>query len=464
MYPNRPADVYCLALVAVVFAAVSIYPAFLNSFPLVFSDSGAYIGDYRSPGLPPFYTVFVWITSFRVELWLTLAAQALIAGVTVAIFLRAAGMIGSWRLIGGAGVTVLLLNQLPWLTSWIMPDFLAGLGVVALCLLLLLPERLNWLEITFLLGIVLLAAVTATANLPIYLGLAIVCFATRVLVQRRRPPAASTLATLAALILSACSILTANKLLHGRAELNSAGPVLTFSRLADTGIAQPYVRKHCETASLAICQHLSALEAFEPGAQTFLWDGVADATDARGANRNEYAKLVSEIVQARWQAILRRGLSDALVLFLRPTQTVDGPFGELSPRGPDSAPGNWIAAKYPRAAADFAVSRQQQDTLRAIFPSRFYAVSTYASYAAILLLGLAAWRHGDKASLCLVVAIAAAVIGDLVLHGLLVGAYPRYHVKVGWLGWLFAAALVGRLLEARRFSHAREGECLGNHG
>lgn len=422
---------------------LSLYPAMLNGFPLLFTDSGVYLGDYRYPGVPPFYTLFVWITSLRSFPWLTIISQSVMVAVTLMIFLRSAGGIARQGVLLATGLVVLALNQAPWLASWIMPDILTGLGVAALCALLLTPERLRLIEGAFLAGVAGLATLTTTANGPLFAGLIAVCLLLRGGVGRRLPHAAGTLAATAMVAGALLATMAANQRLHGVFALNSAGPALTFSRLADIGVAQPYLAKACPGTTFRVCAHLDALNNYTRGVQTFLWKGVADATDARGAGREEYAQLVSLIVADRWAEVLREGLRDSVVLFGRPAlglaQNAD--IDSMKGLGPDG----WIADLYSRSYPHFLAARQQRDALRPLFPSTAFAISTYAGYAALLVLLALAVPRGDRMGVALGLAGLLAVVGEIVLHGMLVGPFPRYHVKVAWLGWLFAAALLSRL-------------------
>lgn len=433
----RPAHILLLALVA-------LYPALWNGYPLVFSDSGTYIGTIRGPGAPAFYPIFVRITSLGTNLFLTIAAQALISATVIPMILYLAGGIRNPRLLFSVSLAVLLLNQMPFLVSWIMPDFLTGLGIAAVCLLVLMPERLGRLERLFAASVIGLAVATTVANVPLLLGLVLFCLAVRWIVMGQSPDGGATLLVAGTWAAASLAIVAANAVLHDRAVLSPASAALTFSRLADTNIAQPVVEDLCKTRQYAVCNYLDSLADPIRGQQTFLWDGVADVTGAYSATREEYAELNAEVLRRRWKDVLREGLHDCGRLFLSPTLG-EARTRELTPYLESGSLLSWITLKFPDDLPRFAAARQQTGDLIALFPMRFFAASSVASYVALVLLTVMAWRRGHSGGAALGLAVMAAIFGQLLLHTMTVGPYPRYHVKVVWLGWLFAAVIGARI-------------------
>jgi len=433
----RPAHILILALAA-------LYPAIWNGYPLIFSDSGSYIGTHRYIGAPAFYWLFIKITSLGSHLFLTILVQSLISATAMLMVLRVAGGITDQRYLLRLAIAALLLNQMPFLISWILPDFLTGLGIAAVCLLLLMPDRLGRWDMLFIAALIGLAVVTTVANVPLFFGLLIVCLALRWLVMRRGPAWDGTLLAGAMLASASVAILAANTVIHKRTVLSPASAALTFSRLADTNIAQPVVEDICKTRHYAVCDYRASLADPVRGQQYFLWYGVADVTDAYSATQAEYAELNAEVIRRRWPDVLREGFLDTGRLFLEPTLGNPETFELTSYRDRGSA-ALWLAKTLPDDVPRFNAARQQTGELIDIFPTRFFAASTYISYAALILLTAIAWRRGDRTGAALGLAVMAAIFGQLLLHAMLVGPYPRYHVKVGWLGWLFCAVIWARL-------------------
>ena len=427
-----------IVLPAAVIAAVAIYPAIWNGFPLVFSDTSAYLGSPGFPGVPPFYGVFVAISSLRISLFLTVIVQAAIMASVIVTFLFHIGEVRKPSSLLVFGLAVVLLNQVPWLVSWVMPDIFAGVGIAAMSVLLFRQDELELYEYAALLGVVLLSALSATANLPFYVGFLGFSVASRWILVDRKAAMTGSLMIAFALIMIATLAVSANLIIHGRAELNSASPTLNFSRLADIGLAQPVVREVCRGEQFAVCDHLDALDENVRGEQSFLWGGIADETNSRTVTRAEYATLVSRIIRERWPAFLDEGLKDAGRLFVSPA------LSEFASYPVDTWTAHWIKTLYPTSLEAYLEARQQQGEVLTAFPGTVYAVSTFVSYGILVLVTAIAWRRNDRMAVALGLAGLAAVVGHLVLHGVLVGPFPRYHAKIGWIGWLFVAVILAR--------------------
>ncbi len=146
------------------FAAV--WPMIYNHFPLVYDDTGVYLG---SPGhlfkpFPHFYTAFVFGVTRAAPLQGVVWVQGLLATAVIAIALaRLSAETLSWK-VYGATACLFGVTQLPWLVSMIMPDFLLGIGLIALLTLMVKLEDLPTGERSFFFAVALGAAICATAN------------------------------------------------------------------------------------------------------------------------------------------------------------------------------------------------------------------------------------------------------------------------------------------------------------
>lgn len=441
-----------IGLIAVVAALtfVALWPAIWNGYPLVFDDSGLYVLGSNDPGYPPFYGKVVAWASLDRSLFIPVVLQAVGAVAVATLFLAGIGRIGSSAALLATGALVLCANQLPWLASLLMPDVLAGLGAAAV-ILTLAGEPLPWPWRIFLHGVVFAAALAATANIPLLCGLAAAIVGLHLMLMRRLPPLAPLLANIGTLAGAVALVVLVNLATFGRPALNSGSAVHTFSRLVDIGLAQPVTMDACRTRRYAVCAHLPELKRAVRGQHDFQWDGLAERTHAYGANREEYAELNRLIIARRAPEIIIEGLRDAGVLFLRPALG-DRQRKLLTPYPPEAAHVHRPIAMRDRAhLRAFETARQQSGELIRRFPGRFYAVSTYASYAALVVLIGLSWTRGDRRAAIVGLAVVATVVGELVIHGTLIGGpFPRHHVKVGWLGWLVCAALAARLAGAAR--------------
>jgi hypothetical protein len=75
-----------------------------------------------------------------------------------------------------------LLSPLPWLTSWIMADFLGGVLILSTACIVISWAQLSGTKRVFLLGCAFFAVVAHTGNLLLFAGLLFFCVAWAALV------------------------------------------------------------------------------------------------------------------------------------------------------------------------------------------------------------------------------------------------------------------------------------------
>lgn len=431
-------------------ALLAAYPMIWNGFPLVFDDSNIYIRNIIVPGVPPFYSLFVQISALRTDLFLTVIFQALCVASVLILSLKRMGAAPRPWIAVLLAACILLLTQLPWLASWIMPDFLAGLGGVCLLDLLLAPQALARGEILYFSFVVVLGAISASANIPIYLGLALVCVVLQLVLHGFKTPLPRLVAAAASLICAVVLILSANLLIFHRAVINSNSAILMFSRYADIGVAQPYLAERCRSHHFAICDHQDELAHATRGKQNFLWDGLAADAMKKPGFWEEYSRLDSEILYARLETLVREGWADTVTMFLHPTLG-EPQAKELTSHAapPEDYLHATVAEVYPRDRVPFAGDLQERGILIREFPKTFFMLSTYASYAALLVLSFMALSRKRHVAAVFGLSVVALILGELMLHGFLVGAFPRYHVKVSWTAWLAVVVLAMDLFSRR---------------
>jgi hypothetical protein len=455
-----------LGLATVALAALALYPAILNGFPLVFSDTATYLEPWDDPeqaAFPLFYPLFIKLTSPGDAFAVTVAVQALMLSAVVLAFLRIAGGLRPATALAATGAGVLLLNQAPWLASWLMPDFMAGLGAAAIVLLVLRPGPIGPLTQVALACFALFGALVATSNIALFGCLAVVCLLLGWIALKRPPSLALTVLVIVAVTLPAAISTAANWGIRSYARTNVASAAHMFSRLSDVGLAQSYLREACPKAHYRACDDLDRLEKHTRGNQDFMWDGLADDTDAWHDPSGEYAQLSRDILLARPVDFLVEGWRDLWPLIADPTLG-DPNMSALTPYGGANYFRTRLAQIHPRALDAFDHARQQQGRLLSVFPRDLFFASTFLGYAALALLGVWSFRRGDRMGGALALAGFAFIAGTLVMHAMLVGPFVRHHVKVAWISWLFAAALLSRLRQSRSESPATSGPALKSPG
>lgn len=129
-------------------ALLLIGAALYNGFPLVTSDSGAYIDSgflgWVPADRPILYGLFVRHSSLAVSLWFTIITQSLLLSYLLwQIMSQYINETTGRTAIFFIFIILILFSSIGWYSSQIMPDVFTSMGVLAMCLLLLSKQSLS---------------------------------------------------------------------------------------------------------------------------------------------------------------------------------------------------------------------------------------------------------------------------------------------------------------------------------
>ncbi len=422
--PTGPRFRQALApLAAIVAGAVLlVWPAFLNGYPLVFSDTHAFLVQAGEPQMvwdkPFFYGPFLRAFHLNITLWLPLAAQGLIVS-HLLWFTRAA--FAPPRALFHLGLCALLAlgSAAPWFTALLMPDIFAPVAVLCLFLLGFAPAlpraRTAWLAA--------LAAFAIATHLS-YLPLAAAVIAVALVLRGRRIVLAPLAAALAMLVVT-------NAIGHGKPGISPYGSVFALARLVTDGPAQAILARDCPQSGWRLCAWQGR---FPPDSDKFLWDGQGPVWSTPGGPKAlapEAAEIVRRTVTGEPLWVLRGALANAA------RQLVIVQLGDTL--GPDwletSITGSLRAYFPPAEMARLKAGLQWSDRLRPL------AAPFNAPHAALLLLGaaatlallVAAWRRGDRPAAAFAAIALTALLANAAASGALSKPNPRYQARIAWL-------------------------------
>jgi hypothetical protein len=428
-------------------AALLVWPALLNGYPLVFIDTVSYLNHTTLPEVPwdktqaygPFLHLFHW----QLTLWPAMAAQGLIASHLVWLAQRMAR--GGTEPVLHLGICAALgaLSSAPWFLATLMPDAFTALA--PLCLLLLAFGALSRAEAAWIALVGALAIAAHLSHLPVALAMV----ALVLLLARRAGPVLRAAVPLA---LAVAFLLGSNLVAFGRATLSPHGAVFLLARLQDDGPAAAVIRERCPGAGWHLCAFADRLPM---DSDEFLWDGTSPLNrNADGAPRPmggvAGAAEAREIIAATLRdrpgevvaAVLRNTL--AQLLLVRVGDTLGNEHLALSARRP-------MAAAFPaRELAAFDAAAQMRGELReraAPFLLPHLPVLLLAALGAPWLLWRAL-RAGQRGRAALLAGALVAVLGNAAVTGGLSKPHHRYEARIVWL--LPLAALLGALPAARR--------------
>ncbi|MBC7801913.1 MAG: hypothetical protein H7Z10_14940 [Gemmatimonadaceae bacterium] len=411
------------ALLAVCAAAIVLaWPAFLNGYPLVFSDTGGLVEMGLEPYFgwdkPYVYAPFLALFSAGQTLWGPIAAQALMVSWLLWLTARTVDRADPVRHIVLAAILA-VGTAAPWFTALLMPDLFTPL--VPLCLFVLVYARLSKVE---RIGIFLIGTVAIGAHLA-HLVLAAACIAVLAMLYWRRAwRAAAPLAT--ALVV----LLATNAVGHGQLAISPYGSVFGVARLVGDGPGRAYLDRVCPDPSLRLCAWQGRLSA---DSDEFLWkpEGPMWAGDF---NPVRFAPEAKRLVPAIIAAYPIETLQAAAVNTLRQLALVkvgdvlgdDHLSVAVLPR---------LRPYFPAAeVARYQAGMQPQDQLRNA------AAPFYWLHAGFLLAGTAGsvwvllrcWRTEPALAAFALLAL-AALVANAFATGALSGPHDRYQARIAWL-------------------------------
>jgi hypothetical protein len=413
-------------------AALLIWPAFFNGYPLLFSDSGGFLHQTLGPLMlwdkPYIYGPFLHAFHWRISLWGPVIAQGLM--LSHLLWLTQRVMRGTvtplWHI--GLCAFVALATAAPFSAALVMPDILAPMVVLGLFLLGFGGAALTRFERGYLVALVALGIAAHLAHLPLALGL----FGVALLLRFWRYPA-RLFAMAVPVVIAVAVLLATNAIGHGRVALSPYGSVFLLARLQEDGPASAVLKARCPDAGWYLCAFADRLPM---PANDFLWAPDSPVNrDATGAPRflggmklaPEAGQIVAETLRADPLGVARAMVGNMLAQL--------GSFGI----GDTLDNAHFAMAVRPRIEQGFSAhelaafdqARQTQGVLKdALMP--FNPFHLLVVVLALPLLVWVGWR-GQGHALAFALFLLAAVLGNALICGGLSAPHPRYGARIIWL-------------------------------
>jgi hypothetical protein len=363
---------------------ISCFIAFLNKFPICYTDSGTYIttgfDHVFAPERPMIYGLFIRLFSLKYSLWLVIFAQ----GVVACYLLRKMLQIlvkDSWVDAGLlAMVTVLaLFTSFSFNVSILIPDIFAAFTLLS-AMVLLFHERLSRVQ-TFVVSLIMVFSIgTHYSMLPtMFIVLFLVFLGKRSAYRRRR------LMLVTALYASAWVVVpTTHYLLAGKFRLGTGGHVLMMGRLLHAGILEDYLSAFCGDNHFKICAYKDNLP------WDFIWDPASPVYKTGGweANKTEYNMILRDIfTKPEYLSLfaLKAGESTVKQFFTFKTG-VDRPLLD------GLAPLDQIKKYFPHALKEYWASLQNSSILLQTFSPVFEIPMVILAMAVVFLMAVCGRR------------------------------------------------------------------------
>lgn len=422
--------------------AVLLWPALVNGFPLIFSDTGTYISQVLEGHLgwdrPPFYSLYLALLGWGVTLWPPVIAQAIASAWLVRLVQRSIGPeTGVMRYLA---VTALLAaaTSLPWTAARAMPDIFAPLSVLALYLIVVDAEadrRRRLALVLFLAGCVSVHL----SILPLCVFLLVVIVAPLALAGSMKLRAG---AAVVAVLLGVAALTSVNVLARGRFSPSPYAATFVLAREIANGPGRATLARDCPRAHWALCRYQAQLPHSADG---FLWTADSPLYRAGGPRR-----LIGET-----DAILRRTiLEHPGTVFAGAAQDF---LRQLVMIRPATGLGAWPKTAGATIRRDLphgtvVVFDHSLQARNRLVLSPFWARFDEAAEAGAMLICLfvagrfalgtatpSGRRRGVLAALVLL-----ALLANAAITGALSGPHDRYQSRIAWLPVMVAGFALGR--------------------
>lgn len=400
-------------------AVMLSWPGLVNMFPIVFSDTHAFLVMGGEPWMvwdkPFVYGPVLRLLHLKYSLWLPLAAQVLVVS---HLLWQVRGVFAAPTAVFHLGLCAVLsgFSALPWVASLLMPDILAPVAVLSLFLLGFSPVlsrgQGSWL--------VVLASVAVASHLA-YLPLAAVVIGLSLILRGRR-------IVLVPLVAAVGFLVASNAIGHGKFGISPYGSVFALARLISDGPAQTVLARECPGSGWRMCEWQGR---FTADSDQFLWDSSGPVWSGPGGPRAlapEASAIVRATVLQEPEAVLRFALANSFEQLGR--VRLGDVLGNDSLEA--SIAGSLTAYFPPAEMARFRAGRQLREKLRAV------AEPLNPIHSAALVLGASAtiviaWRRRGQALGTLAALILVGVLTNAVVSGALSRPHDRYQVRIAWL-------------------------------
>lgn len=427
-----------------------LWPAFHNGFPLVYSDTGAYIASGFEATVPVdrpvMYSFFVRHISLATSLWFVVVAQAGILYTIMTMWMsRLFGRINCFRNSFFIVSSLALLTSVAFYTSQIMPDIFAPIAILCFALLITYHD-LNKGEILFA-GIVLVFSSMAHSSVLLTATLALVLFVLIGISRKKinkKPIKRAAILILAAWLL----IPTLNWTLNAGFKVSRAPNIFLIGRLSESGILKDYLREKCEADRIELCRFKEQLPEYS---WQFLWNGNSplysdDCLDANGhragcwLKRNEeYKPVVKDILTSSY-------LFDYIIFSIKESvrQLNDYLNEDLASMMEDSPVLVNVAWRFKADHQSYISSIQSVSTYKSDLTNALQIVLVPASFLGLLVILLKKkWRSRLPQDFNqLLIAVILGVVLNAVVCATFSMVTGRFQGRVVWLiPFLFVVAI-----------------------
>ena len=336
--------------------------AFYSGFPLVESDTGAYIETGIRDIIPkdrsPFYGWFICYTSFTASLWYALLAQSLLLAFLLLRYMtHLNNKQQDVRLSVISVVVIVSFTCVTWVAAYLMPDIFAGILLLSILLYLSDTKGVKAIHILYCI-IVFGAIIIHNSHFAIVLAFSVALLAWA-LVKKVYHVAKRSVVLLCSSISGWLLIATVNAV-NGNGFVFSRGShVFMVTKFAETGILNKYLTENCDSKHLKLCAYQNDIPDFS---WDFLWGENSPLYKTGGwdSNKVEYEMITNDILTTPRYLIMY--VQKAAIGTVRELTQVQAP-NRTSYQGVWSSPWQRVKTFFPDELNEYCLSKQFSNEL-----------------------------------------------------------------------------------------------------
>lgn len=286
-------------------AIVLCTPAFVNTFPFLYTDTGTYLHcgfqGVTSDIRPMIYGLFIRHISLKESLWLVVFVQALIVSWTIHLFFSHF----SQRLkVMQPLVTIVILTLMTGIgevTGMLMPDFLTAVMILIGCIFLFGGKQALWKNV--LMGLLFIFAVASHHSNAYILLLALLSFTFLKLVFYFRKksfafPIRRILLVAGFSLAGYFSIPLLHYAYSGTFYWSRVKNVFITNRVNQMGLLKPFLHEYCAGHQYRLCDSIDKIP------YDLLWSPLSPIrkTGGMAANDEEYGHMLNDFFHDAYYA------------------------------------------------------------------------------------------------------------------------------------------------------------------
>lgn len=289
-------------LIILIGAIILSFMAFYNKFPLIFFDTGSYIGSgfngWVSPNRPIFYGLFIRHVSLSETLWFVVFTQSLI--ISYLIFQLFKLLCSNRNVYSLHLISIFILTLFTGIsvnTSQLMPDIFTP--VVILCLLILLMAVKIKKSTLIIISIIFMYGLTVHITHLYIIVLALIIITVLFCISKFRNISLVNIISIkrltivwSILIFSWITVPTVHYLYGGGFRIIKSSHIFIMASLIEKGLVDDFLDRYCQSNNYILCPYKDKLPT------NFIWDKKSPLhlTGSPDENKEEYNRLINDIL------------------------------------------------------------------------------------------------------------------------------------------------------------------------